>query len=263
MNCTEISDSDDEVLGLDDTPVSIRPFQRQLPSPVFTTHSKPSGSNDWTVYKGRGMRKRQHCGNATFRPTMLESGKSNMEIIDVSHINVIGCDAPKKYRRMKDTPDVRGFVVNVHDATNFDIDLHVSADTHERYREVISNHYTYKDMPPDYYTAPDLAKVMAMVPKVGTTYRCRLKGIGINSNTDTWKATKIFCEVINLFNRSDHWITCTLSDIDVYERLLVEIYVHTASGVVNLCDYLLGLCKDDPKPLFSPYIGKKDRSSRK
>lgn len=252
VNCTETDDSDDEVLGLNDAPVNIRPFQRLISSSVFAAPSKPPGDGDWKVYTGRGARKRQQI-------TKLEASAPNTGIIDVSQINMIGPEATKKYRRMKDTPDVRGFIANVHDATNFDIDLSASFDVHERYREVISNHYTYKDMPPDYYTHPDISKVSTMVPKMGTTYRCRLKGVGINPNTDTWKAAKILCEVINLLNRADSWVTCTLSDIDVYSRLLVDIYVHTASGTVNLCEHLLSHCKDDPNPLFFPYLGKKAR----
>lgn len=260
VNCTEINDSDDEVLGLNDNPVHIRPFNKKESTPNYPSDV----GGDWTVYNGRGGRKKRipkhqiSSDGPRMKPIALGS-----QIIDLSQVNVIESDGTKKYHRMKSVSDVRGFVVNIQDATNFDIDLDVSADIHERYREVISNHYTYKDMPPDYYSRPDLAKAMALPPKVGTTYRCRLKGIGINPNNESWRVTKAFCEVIKLLNRSDYWVTCTLSDIDVYERLLVDIYVHTASGVINLCDYLLNHRGGDPNPLFVPYVGKKERTVRK
>jgi hypothetical protein len=68
-------------------------------------------------------------------------------------------------------------------------------------------------------------------------------------------------EIKQLIDRTDGWITCTLSDIDVYQRLLVDIIINTCNGPIDLREYLLDRMKDDDhreNPIFYPYSGKKD-----
>src|SRR5436853_236486 len=63
-----------------------------------------------------------------------------MEFINVTNSRP---ENHNKYQRLKELRNVIGFVVNVHDATNFDIDLDMAY--HEKYQDVISNQYTYQD----------------------------------------------------------------------------------------------------------------------
>lgn len=171
-----------------------------------------------------------------------------------------------KYQRMREVRNITGFIVNVHDATNFDIDLDISPNLHEKYQDVISNQYTYQDLGTDFLENPDLDRITNITPQVGTTYRCRLRGVGINQlspNIHTWKSNQMCVEVKQLIDRTDGWITCTLSDIDVYQRILVDIIIPTCQGPINLREYLLKKMVDDDNPLFYPYSGKRDRNVTK
>ena len=60
-----------------------------------------------------------------------------------------------------------GFVVNIHDALNFDIDLCLEPEEQKKYNHVLSMDYTYSQSAHVYN---------------GKTHRCRLKGIGIKKN---------------------------------------------------------------------------------
>jgi len=168
-------------------------------------------------------------------------------------------DKINKYQRMREVRGVTGFIVNVHDATNFDIDLDIVPELHEQYCDVISNQYTYQDLGADFLENPDLNR-LRVTPEVGTTYRCRLKGVGINqlsSSEHTWKSNQMCVNVKQLIDRTDGWVTCTLSDIDVYQRLLVDIVIYTSNGPINLRDYLLLRMKDEDNPIFYPYSGQR------
>lgn len=168
-------------------------------------------------------------------------------------------DKINKYQRMREVRGVTGFIVNIHDATNFDIDLDIVPQLHERYCDVISNQYTYQDLGEDFLENPDLNR-LRVAPEVGTTYRCRLKGVGINqlpSSEHTWKSNQMCVNVKQLIDRTDGWVTCTLSDIDVYQRLLVDIVIYTSNGPINLRDYLLVKMKDEDNPIFYPYSGQR------
>ena len=176
-----------------------------------------------------------------------------MEIIDFNR------SKQNKYQRMREIHNITGFIVNVHDATNFDIDLEIPGELHERYRDVISNQYTYQDLGDDFLENPDLNRTNQITPRVGTTYRCRLRGVGINqlsANTHTWKSNQMCIEIKQLIDRTDGWITCTLSDIDVYQRLLVDIIINTCQGPINLRDYLLSRMDTEENPIFYAYSGK-------
>jgi len=45
----------------------------------------------------------------------------------------------------------------------------------------------------------------------------------------------------------------------VYQRLLIDIFVHTATGTINLHDHLLEKVSTDNKPIFFQYSNKKER----
>lgn len=162
-----------------------------------------------------------------------------------------------KYQRLKEINNVLGFMVNVHDATNFDIDLTLPSHLLERYKSVISNKYTYQDLDPEIFES---GKDFVTNPKEGLAYRCRLRGIGIKqSDGNEWKGSQICVDIKQLIDRTDGWVSCTLCDIDVYQRLLVDIFVHTATGTINLHDYLLEKVSSDNKPIFFQYSNKKGK----
>src|SRR5438093_13258918 len=68
----------------------------------------------------------------------------------VPHIPHIPQVPPKKkYIRLSEVENIIGFIVNIHDTTNFDIDLNIPDSIVERYKEVISNKYIYQDLGPN------------------------------------------------------------------------------------------------------------------
>lgn len=218
----QASDSDDELLGVDDN---------WLESNYHEKYDFPRG-------KWKGER-----SNLTTIPTMEAIRIENKQ---------------NRYQRMREVHNVVGFIVNVHDAINFDIDLDIPPQLHERYNDVVSNQYTYQDLDPEFLKMP--ANTMEIAPKIGTTYRCRLRGVGMNQlphYLHTSKSNQMSIEVKRLIDRTDGWITCTLSDIDVYKRLLIDVTIHTSNGPINLRKHLLSLMDDDDDPIFYPYSGRR------
>jgi hypothetical protein len=173
----------------------------------------------------------------------------------------------RRYHRLREVGSIDGFVVNIHDATNFDIDLQLPDDVKNKYNTVITNQYSYKDLGDEYMTNPSNIMTEAMVPEVGTTYRCRLRGVGVNQlpiDEHLRKSHVMNMTIKRLIDRADNWVSCTLSDIDVYQRLLVDINVDTSDGCVNVRDYLLEKTREQEAqgetPIFHPYI--RERSAK-
>ena len=52
-----------------------------------------------------------------------------------------------RYQRKKEISNVVGFVVNIHDATNFDIDLDLPEHLRREYHDVIAKRYSYINVP--------------------------------------------------------------------------------------------------------------------
>lgn len=284
----DFSDSDDDLLGMQSgySEISISSNSGPVDITSRNTHKSSEIPNN-IVSKTTGWmtqrRNNRNSYNYSFRgpPIINPTSKWPRESRELKHydiksraeldpfiptMEVIDTKVEMKqnrYQRMREVHDVIGFIVNVHDAINFDIDLEISPELHEKYGDVVSNQYTYKDFDNDFLEDPNLNKTTEITPKIGTTYRCRLRGVGMNQlphNLHTWKSNKMCVEVKQLIDRTDGWITCTLSDIDVYKRLLVDVVIHTCKGQINLRDYLLARMRDDDDPIFYPYSGKRDRT---
>lgn len=168
-----------------------------------------------------------------------------------------------KYQKLRETDGVSGFIVNVHDAINFDIDLQIPPRLQNKYSSVISNQYVYKDVSPSIFINPSsYLDSLDFIPSQNrSAYRCRLKGVGINQHdycpSTLWKCNQLSISIKQLVDRSDGWVTCCLSDIDVFQRLLVDISIPTSTGNINLKDYLLDLMNYENDPIFYNYPTKK------
>ena len=161
-----------------------------------------------------------------------------------------------KYQHLKEISDVRGFVVNVHGPTDFDIDFQLSNDLIKNYDSVISHNYTYKDIGINYEFPPNNT-LSRSHEQEGKAYRCRLRGIGLNKANNKsflWKSNQLLIEIIHLLDRTDYWVRCNLLDIDVYNRLLIDIMLDTKNGTINLTDYLLTRMKSENQPIFFEYV---------
>ena len=166
-----------------------------------------------------------------------------------------------KYQKLKETHNIRGFIVNIHGATNFDIDLEIPDELRDQYRSVTSNKYLYQDLDENFPRDPNLSQLSEIPPKTGTAYRCRLRGVGLNENCpnkSTWKNNQISNQMKQLSDRTDGWVTCTLSDIDIYQRLLVDIYLDTSRGPINFCDFLLLKMSEEENPIYCQYNARRN-----
>ena len=112
---------------------------------------------------------------------------------------------------------VSGYVVNVHDAINFDIDLSFTPAQRYTYRHVITNEYEYKE------------ESSEEEGKLGKAYRCRVKGIQLSSSSyrgtreKTASMKKATTDMEQMINRSNGWVVCAIDSADVYNRLLVDL----------------------------------------
>lgn len=162
----------------------------------------------------------------------------------------------QRYRNLPEVPNIRGFVVNVHDAMNFDIDLDLSPQLAETYKHVTTKPYTYKDFGINMFKQYSYDMYETAPVRQSRTYKCRLIGIEVKpqASRQNWQIHKLSVEIDKIIDRTDGWVTCTLSDIDVYQRLLIDIDVHTTDGTINIRDYLL----NQPQDIFHPYHRRKN-----
>ncbi len=142
---------------------------------------------------------------------------------------------------------IKGYVVNIYDALNYDIDFSFINPAHYKLlNEVITNHYGYKNISRTGQLSNEV---------IGKSYRCRLNGIEINDQSFDRKLIKYYTnDVKKLIDRVDGWIECTFKGIDVFKRLLINVTIPSLH--INLCDYLLTKSIKEDKPIFTRYIKK-------
>lgn len=141
---------------------------------------------------------------------------------------------------------IKGYVVNTYDALNHDIDfpfIDQESTQYKMLKDVITNTYSYKNVMHNGQLSSEVTS---------KSYRCRLNGIEINDQHFDRKRIKSYAnDVKKLIDRADGWIECTFKGVDIFNRLLLTIYIPSLN--INLCDYLLTRSVKENKPLFSRY----------
>ena len=128
--------------------------------------------------------------------------------------------------------EIKGFVVNVHGATNFDIDMELPPYWTTPV-PVISNDYSYLALPENFVYNPGNGNVSAFQTRWSKAYRCHLRGVTVHSLAtfdDNLKNAQLTVDVKKLLDRSDNWVSCRITDIDGYKRFLVDITITVPSG---------------------------------
>lgn len=152
----------------------------------------------------------------------------------------------QRYKHLPVAHNIPGYVVNAHDPTNYDIDLLIPNDMASDYASVITNKYNYFKYDNIFDPHPS--------HHVGIAYRCRLKGVGVNYNHNTRKMAQLHNDIRNHIDHADGWVLCNLHDIDVYQRLLVEIIVPPS---IHINNHLLSLSTFPP--IFYDYSNRENR----
>lgn len=144
---------------------------------------------------------------------------------------------------------VRGFVVNVHDAMNFDIDINIPDFLKIKYQNSYKTEYFYKQYDREFMETPFFKNKKIYK---SYAYRCRIKGLSTNKSV----SYNIINEIKQLFDRLDGKVYCVLNNIDIFNRILVDIYFYLpeVNNIINLKDYLLSLnLPDNPFSLYKGY----------
>lgn len=115
----------------------------------------------------------------------------------------------------------RGFIVNIHDTVNYDIDF--EQNVYEKYWNVLTNPYFYSDF--EYNQTSHTIKT-ANIPSqevASIAYRCRLKGVGVRDNADASLLKEAYVELCRKIDSWEGWVECTLYDVDSFSRILIEL----------------------------------------
>ena len=141
---------------------------------------------------------------------------------------------------------IEGFVVNTYDALNYDIDFPFLED--KRLDNIIYNHYAYKNIIHGCLTEDIYSK----------SYRCRLNGIEINSKISKKQIKQYSYYVKQMIDRYDGQIHLIIKGVDIFNRLLVDVYI----GGKNLCDLLLKISLHDKTVPFVVYHSYKYKNKK-
>lgn len=121
------------------------------------------------------------------------------------------------YRKLNRHGPFQGFITQVYDSANFDIDIELDDDTKQKYDEVFKNGYIAIDMDADHVTS-----------ERRRAYRCRVKGVVVDkgrrdhsANISARQAANKIEKKVKLYNS---WVTCYVNEIDQYSRILVDLY---------------------------------------
>lgn len=132
-----------------------------------------------------------------------------------------------------------GYVAHIYDILNYDISFNFNPILEKRYESAPHKEYIYQDVEVDenYPFGPTkISKEKA--------YRCRVRGL-LHTITNHELKTKEICKlnytlmmtIFRLLDIENGFITCTISDIDRYGRILVDIMFPSVN--VNLTQVLL------------------------
>jgi len=152
--------------------------------------------------------------------------------------------------RLTDLKKTRSaYIVNVHDAINFDIDFGLSRPSNL----VKYNSYTYYQVPVSFYKTLDFNDIYRNI-LTGQTCRCRLFGITIRKDRlirDTFQY-RVNLDVKKLIDRSDGVIFVKTHNVDIYNRILVDISIPLPDQVISLTEYLL----ETYPQIYSRYVSR-------
>lgn len=132
---------------------------------------------------------------------------------------------------------VKGFVVHIYDLINFDIDLIIPDEHQNFFKNALMKNYVYFE-----YNDRELLNHSHIEQQLGKAYRCHLRGVSINKallRKFSSASSLLKIEIERLLNHTNANVICNISGIDGYSRVLVEIFIETSKGLIDLKNFLL------------------------
>jgi len=127
----------------------------------------------------------------------------------------------KKLPSVKDT--YLAHVVAIRDPLNFHLDIYWPSDMKQRYDSTIHYDYTFisEELEPGIYVRP--------------AYSCHIRGVEIiqTDSDDFTNMKEAYILISKRILRSGGWVLVSVSDIDVYRRILVNIFDVVSRKSIN------------------------------
>lgn len=123
--------------------------------------------------------------------------------------------SPSSYQKMPQPKETYlAYVVAIRDPLNLHLDIYWPSEMEKRYSSAI--HYDYT------FVSEELSEEIY----VRTAFSCHLRGIEVISNEphDFSNMKESYIEVSKRLLRSNGWVLVSVSDIDIYRRVLVNIF---------------------------------------
>ena len=154
------------------------------------------------------------------------------------------CSSP--YRKIKESKETYvAFINAVKDSLNIHLDIYMSPTTSQRYEGAMK--YTYKFISEELSTEKEEEQMR-------TSYHCHLKGIEIISDEDYSLNTKfVFSFLMQNIIKNGGWVLVSLGDIDIYGRILVNIFDIITRKSLNR-DILKLVSPITNKPIAKEYL---------
>lgn len=110
-----------------------------------------------------------------------------------------------------------GYVVNIYDPLNYDIDLILDADQMDTIINAEKKIYKYDEYDEDFNK----------IQKEGSIYRCRISEIGVNRKKyPNLKKDPINYKIKTMIDNFDGWVICNVLGVDECKRVLIDLFLY-------------------------------------
>lgn len=110
-----------------------------------------------------------------------------------------------------------GYVVNIYDPLNYDIDLILDADQMDIIINAEKKIYKYDEYDEDFNK----------IQKEGSIYRCRISEIGVNRKKyPNLKKDPINYKIKTMIDNFDGWVICNVLGVDECKRVLIDLFLY-------------------------------------
>jgi hypothetical protein len=153
---------------------------------------------------------------------------------------IVGLLGP--YKKMEPTQNsYLAFVAAIRDPLNLHLDIYWTPDMEEKYKSASSYLYSF------------ISEELDDKIHERQVYLCHLKGIEIvNDKNNFDNMRNAYVKVSSIINKSNGWVLVTVGDIDIYRRILVNVFDIISRKSINAD--LLGAVSADKEPIAKSYF---------